>query len=300
METIALADDSGNAAIIAPELGGWLLRYERQTAAHGPVDVLHYDLARLNAYPELGFGSPLMFPIAGYSTSERGRDRYRWQEVEREMPPHGFARRLPWKVREVSNDAVTLVLDANQLTRECYPFEFRLTLCYELRDGALASRLVVENLGDRPMPFSTGFHPYIRTPLTTGHREQCLVRIPAARELRIEAGHIIAEADLLPRCFPGPEIGAPARHFGDLEKLRAEVVDTFADLRVIVEAVFTSPFQCLTTWAPVGDVPFCCVEPRTSLPDPFSYAQDDQLTVLPPGAAFSGSMRLDLIVSRQA
>ena len=38
---IELKDATGALAVIAPELGGWLLRYARPTAKHGLVDALH-------------------------------------------------------------------------------------------------------------------------------------------------------------------------------------------------------------------------------------------------------------------
>ncbi len=42
---LQLTDPTGTLAVIAPELGGWLLRYARPTARHGLVEALHFSQA---------------------------------------------------------------------------------------------------------------------------------------------------------------------------------------------------------------------------------------------------------------
>ena len=37
---VTLTDTDGTTAVLAPELGGWLLRYARKTSKHGLVDAL--------------------------------------------------------------------------------------------------------------------------------------------------------------------------------------------------------------------------------------------------------------------
>ena len=38
---ITLTDSESTTAVVAPELGGWLLRYARKTPKHGAVEALH-------------------------------------------------------------------------------------------------------------------------------------------------------------------------------------------------------------------------------------------------------------------
>ncbi len=291
---IALADGEGNSAAIAPNLGGWLLRYARHTH-RGPIDILHAPPGCVSDHPDMRAGCHVMFPMAGYSQAGSRTDHYLWEGVVRPMPVHGLALRLPWDVAEVTSSSVRLALAASDATRAAYPFEFRLGLSYVLDKGALRSALAVENVGDRPMPFSAGFHPYIRLPLTAdGRRDRCLVRLPACREHFVRPGGIESDPQPAPRLLAATAPAAPARHFADLEPLQADLIDELGGLRVSLSASFGSAFRCLTAWSPQVDAPFYCLEPRTALQDAFSHAAHGQLTILEPGAGFSASMTLDL------
>jgi galactose mutarotase-like enzyme len=297
---IVLADDRGNTATIAPELGGWLLRYVRAIEAFGPVDVLHYEETCEDRYPDMHVGSPLMFPLAGYCTSGGRPDRYVWEGVERSMPLHGFARRLPWRVEDTSDRCATLTLVPGPLTRDCYPFEFYLSLRYELNDGALVARLTVTNDGDVPMPLNAGFHPYIRTPLSPGgRRDCCFVILPESREFTMTPTGLHISPHRSSPCLRATDIGAPARHFGYLADFRAELEDRLGGVTISIWAEIGAPFEFLTTWSPDEAAPFCCVEPRTALPEPFSPEIRDQLIVLAPGAKFIATMHLDAFSSRK-
>ncbi|NDB77422.1 MAG: hypothetical protein EB141_17565, partial [Verrucomicrobia bacterium] len=65
---IQLADSTGSLAVIAPELGGWLLRYARPTAKRGLVDALHFSQAVADRHPkEMWAGNPLLFPMVSFN-----------------------------------------------------------------------------------------------------------------------------------------------------------------------------------------------------------------------------------------
>jgi galactose mutarotase-like enzyme len=295
MENIVLEDDRGNVAVIAPQLGGWLLRYACQTEHSGLVEVLHFPAGSLDLYPAMPGGCHLMFPVAGYTTNEGKPDRYRWQGREYAMPVHGFARRSPWTVQETTKTAVTLTLDSNETSRVCYPFEFRLTLKYELAAGCLRARFEVQNFDDRAMPFSAGFHPYLRAPMTVrGSRELSYALFPAAREYRLTPTGIAMDA-AQPRRLSTSTTASPARHFGAFADFKAELSDAMSEVSVLIEADLRSRYRFFTVWSPTSDAPFYCIEPRTAMPDVFSRAVEDQLTVLPPTANFSGEMTLRVL-----
>ena len=50
-KTFQLNSPDGALAVIAPELGGWLLRYARPTK-HGLVDALHFSQPIADRYPK--------------------------------------------------------------------------------------------------------------------------------------------------------------------------------------------------------------------------------------------------------
>ena len=65
-----------------------------------------------------------------------------------------------WDVESVGPDGVTLALESTPLTKFLYPFDFTLLVNYNLEGNKAAISLTVINEGDKPMPFSFGYHPY--------------------------------------------------------------------------------------------------------------------------------------------
>src|SRR6185436_12856669 len=182
---VHLTDADGTTAMIAPELGGWLLRYARSLPKHGLVEALHFSQAVIDRYPrEMYAGNPILFPLASKNIAGGKDHQYEWNGQIFHMPQHGFARRLRWSVVEQSATSLTMEQTDDEHTRVNYPFAFRQRLSYRLDQGRLRWEQVVENRGSEPMPFSTGFHPYFRVPLTPkSERALCFVEIPEAKRL---------------------------------------------------------------------------------------------------------------------
>ena len=164
---VRLKDSTGALAVIAPELGGWLLRYARPTEKHGLVDVLHFSQAVVDRYPkEMWAGNPLLFPMVSFNHQLGREHHYPWGGREFALGQHGFARRSAWSVVARGESAMTLELADSEATREVYPFAFRYCVTYRLDGGRLHFEQTVENRSAEPMPFSTGIHPYFQVTLT--------------------------------------------------------------------------------------------------------------------------------------
>ena len=76
------------------------------------------------------------------------------------MECHGFADLCAWEVESVGPDGVSLVLESTPLTKFLYPFDFTLLVNYNLEGSKATISMTVINEGDKPMPFSFGYHPY--------------------------------------------------------------------------------------------------------------------------------------------
>lgn len=91
-----------------------------------------------------------------------------------EMPIHGFARDLPWRVEQttVTNKRafVKLSLRDTVETRKRYPFGFVIEVSYTLEDGALSIgyRIRAKKTNRDLMPFSVGNHITFVSPLVQG------------------------------------------------------------------------------------------------------------------------------------
>ena len=106
--------------------------------------------------PAIWYGqAPVLFPIVGRLKD----DRYRWKGKEYAMPKHGFARKSRFQLLEHGENHVSFILESNDKTRACYPFEFALTLTYRLEERTLVAEALVENRGGGEMCFSIGAHP---------------------------------------------------------------------------------------------------------------------------------------------
>ena len=199
-ELIVLRDYQGGIeAAIAPSKGGELsglrIRHEGDW-----LETL--QLARDYA-PRPGFGGkgPFLWPATGRSfppdLEERRRSgetfdggAYEHRGIRRDMPIHGFARDLPWQVEETGADEQSartqLSLRASEQTRSMYPFDFRCTVEYVVRGGALELRYVVraDASNTEPMFFSIGNHITFVAPLVKGSDpEKMILKSPSSVEI---------------------------------------------------------------------------------------------------------------------
>ncbi|MBI3880076.1 MAG: hypothetical protein HY301_08415 [Verrucomicrobia bacterium] len=294
---VRLTDPTGALAVVAPELGGWLLRYARPTAKHGLVDALHFEPAIVDRYPkEMWAGNPLLFPLVSFNHRPGQEHHYEWGGKIFALPQHGFARRVKWAVTEQSEGAVTMELTDSEATRGGYPFAFRHCVTYRLDGGRLHFEQVIENRGAEPMPFSAGIHPYFQVPLTAkGERAACFVEIPEGR--RVEPHDAWARYTAKP--FPAQnwsvaEDVAGTLMFAELKKRALLLVDPASELEVELNWEDAPQHRFCAIWSRTTDAPFYCLEPWTALPNSFTRAQPGEVLVLEPQRTFRAAMWMEL------
>ena len=110
--------------------------------------------------------SPLLFPSVGNCRGGRTRIEGAWYE----MPKHGFCRGSEFNVKRLSGDCAVFSLSDSDATRDVYPYSFRLSLTYTLRDDGIFMDYRVENTDDKPISYLLGAHPGFRCPLRDGER----------------------------------------------------------------------------------------------------------------------------------
>src|ERR1700753_4237050 len=116
------------------------------------------------AGPEWPRHSPLLFPIVGEVRGEQIRVRGKVYQMLR----HGVARDHDFAFVERSPQSCRLVQTDTAETRSRFPFAYRLTLTYTLRDADLEVALTIANLNDEVLPCSIGGHPALQWPLSPG------------------------------------------------------------------------------------------------------------------------------------
>ena len=119
----------------------------------------------------------MLFPHVSYNVADGRRAvSAQWNVVL--LAPADSGARVPWRIADRTPTAVTMEITDSDATRPSYPFAFRYALTYRLERGRLHWHQRIENRDAQPLPFSAGFHPYLRVLLSGPDRNQCVVRLP--------------------------------------------------------------------------------------------------------------------------
>jgi aldose 1-epimerase len=294
---VTLTDADGAIAVVAPELGGWLLRYARPTPRHGSVEALHFSKSIVDRYPrEMYAGMPVLFPLVSNNRVGDQEHHYEWNGQIREMPQHGFARRSKWSVREQTPNSLTIELTDSDATRAHYPFAFRFCLAYRLHQGRLHWEAVIENRSEELLPFGAGFHPYFSVPLTPGsERAACFVEIPEAKRLVAVGRFERFAAEPFPaQNWSVDKDVAGTMYLTDLKRQELVLIDPVSELEVVFNFEEAPQHRFVALWARNTSEPFYCLEPWTALPNAFSRLKDRELILLEPHKTFRAAMWLEL------
>jgi galactose mutarotase-like enzyme len=273
-KTYILSDQSHAARLeVVPERGGIITSWQVQGQ-----ELLYLDAERFS-HPELTVrgGIPILFPICGNLPNNTYTDQGQVYSLKQ----HGFARDLPWQVvDEASQDAasITLLLDSNDQTRRGYPFEFQLMFTYQLQGHTLRLRQGYTNRSDRPMPFSTGLHPYFQV----ADKNQLQFQIPATQfqDQRSQTLHPFSgQFD-----FATDEIDVA---FRPVTQQSAQVIDPQRQLRLTLE--YDAAYSTLVFWTVKGKE-YYCLEPWSAPRNALNTGEN--LISLAPGATLETVVRL--------
>ncbi|MFP2925114.1 aldose epimerase [Pyxidicoccus sp. 3LG] len=155
LDTYALVDGGCRVEVI-PSRGALVTRM----TVEGD-EVLYLDEATVaDPAKNVRGGIPVLFPIAGALPG----DTYPENRQSYTLPQHGFARRLPWQVRQAEESLLVVGLTSSEQTLRQFPWAFDAQLTFSLVGTRLTLDFDVENKDSRPLPLHLGFHPYFRVP----------------------------------------------------------------------------------------------------------------------------------------
>jgi galactose mutarotase-like enzyme len=273
-KTYILSDETANSTLeVVPERGGiatsWLVEGK---------EMFYLDAERF-ANPDLTVrgGIPILFPICGNLPN----NTYTHKGVERKLTQHGFARDLPWTPTEQFTEgcaAMTLVLNSSEKTLAVYPFDFQLAFTYQIKGNSLEIVQEYTNLGDEPMPFASGLHPYFLAPDKTNLRFE----IPGMQY----RDHHTHQKDYFTGVFD-PTLDEIDVSFDELTGLAATVTDETRGLRLTVS--YNSSYGKLVFWTLKGK-DFYCLEPWTAPRNALNTGE--HLIYLQPGATCEMLVRM--------
>lgn len=107
-----------------------------------------------------GKHSPILFPIVGSLKN----NSYCYKGIKYHLSRHGFAREMEFELIEKTNESATFSVASTKETKQVYPFEFELQICYILKDNVLNIDYKIINKNESILPFSIGAHPAFALP----------------------------------------------------------------------------------------------------------------------------------------
>jgi aldose 1-epimerase len=294
-------------AVIVPEAGFQCRSYRvgSMDIVAGPKD----PEADWKAHP-FRSGIPILFPwpgrIADGQFSYRGRTiQLPINDPSHNCAIHGLIYTRVFQITRKGPYFVAARLDSRTDSElsALWPFPFVLDLDYEVGNG-LRFRAAVENVGDGPMPFGIGAHPYFHAPLDPrGARAAMEVEGDIDRHWQLDA-----------RLLPSGAIEAPAGRF-DVRRPVALGIDTYDDayslnpkrgeraarlidpqLKMALELRAAPVFRNLVVYAP-SSPEVVALEPYTCGPNAFNLAAkgvDAGMLELQPGARFEADFEIRL------
>lgn len=228
--------------------------------------------------------APNLFPYIARLTG----GKYMLNGRTYELPIHGFLPYTQMVCEEQSAERIVFRLDADEKTKECYPFDFTCRIIYELDEEMLNVTYQVENHGEETMYFGIGGHPGFQvppgsdadgpafeehwlefegvkeydTPLRVGFTPACFLDgtqtpfpLEDGRRLRLRHDMFDGDAIVLTHTSSCVSLGC--------EKSTRRVRVSFPDMPYI------------GFWHAVGtDAPYICIEPWTSLPSRQDVVED--------------------------
>ena len=235
--------------------------------------LLKLDRATLETAPMAAGGMPVLFPFP----SKTRNDQYTLNGKTYYMPMHGLVKNAPFAVEKATENSVNLWIEENPAwVAGCYPYRFRLEICYTLEGDTLSAELRLTNRSDKPMPHYLGWHPFFYSSDKRNIYLEHSMQVHYDYEKCVDSG-VQGKLDLstwLDDVFHSPL---------DNRFTLTNVADGYR-----VECRFDQAFQSLVVCSWVQDS--MCVEPWCGLPD--SINQNRFLQWVEPGETCVYNMEL--------
>ncbi len=240
--------------------------------------------------------APILFPYVGRLRGGGYRHRGRWYT----MGTHGFAAQAGFEVLEHEASRLRLRLRNSAPWRPVYPFEFCLSVSFDLAEDGLAVRYEVRNEDEQHLHFGLGSHPAIA--LDQGPPEAWQVRfeqdeVPGA--FRLEAGLLARQPEALP-LIASRRLPLRADLFDRdaliMKNIRSRHVDLLHAEHGLRMRLHTGGAPHLGLWAKPGQ-PYLCIEPWHGVDDddsaPLALADKPEIVHLAPDEEFFTGYRLE-------
>ena len=249
-----------------------------------------------------GYHAPILFPHCGKVVDgvieAKGKTFKSGQ--------HGFARLMEHSFVDQNRDSLVLELCADEKTRKCFPYEFRLVSIFTLEGSTLHHTLSVENLDEAALPFGIGYHPGFAIPFDDRHTA-------GDYELRFSEPESPLCVNNLPHGLMHGNLyylGTNIQSIPIDDKLFANDSHCMVNLRSQTLGLYEkdtgravvcdiSQFPYTLIWSKPGTPKFVCIEPWHSLPSPENgstkWEEKPAAAILAPGEEWSCTLSTSFV-----
>lgn len=203
---------------LTPSMGGSVATWALERTGFAPFDLFRPWDCIFHADPlQIGFAS---YPLAPWSNrishggfSVDGKFHTIATNTDLPYPIHGDAWQQHWQYQQHDAVSLEMTLESNQFNGN--PYHYRALQTFKLVDGGMDQTLTVTHLGNTPLPYGLGQHPWLpRNELTTVHAQvigvwlshpDCLPKEHTSAfspSWDLKAG-IFAAGSLIDNCFTG-------------------------------------------------------------------------------------------------
>jgi aldose 1-epimerase len=201
-------------------------------------------------------------------------------------PIHGDGWLQPWSIARSDPDGITLELSSNRYAQD--PYHYRASQRFEMNDDGLTIILQVTHLGEHPLPYGLGLHPYFPRDAETRLQMHCTgLWLSGADPMPVSHSAILPETfdyrqpapldgPMIDHCFTGWDGQATIRYpnHGLTLELTMPQCDGYALM-----------------YRPPG-LDFFCLEPITHPIDAFHLAGQPGLRILGTGESMDLTLQM--------
>lgn len=240
--------------------------------------------------------APICFPVVGNLKDGGFSHEDKWYDIAK----HGCVRGMPFFKARHTAKSIALAICANTKTRKSYPFSFKLTISFALDTDGLTVKYFAENLDEKTMPMSLGYHPAFALDLLTAPLSDYEIQFSDSETLDLygitDKGFGLREKKFLKKqnSIPLSEtiFENDALVFKNIASQTISIVRRDSDWRLDVE---TGGAPHLALWAKPA-APYVCIEPWYICPDaedaPKELSEKTDISLIEPGDSFSSSYRI--------
>ncbi|MDB4297198.1 aldose 1-epimerase family protein [Flavobacteriaceae bacterium] len=221
--------------------------------------------------------TPVLFPFVGAEKN----NQYFYKGETYHIGQHGFARDKDFTVVSQDETSIVFQLEADEASKEIYPFDFVLQLKYTLVGAELTTAYIVKNNVADDLYFSIGGHPAFNCPFEEGQaREDYIVVFDndAAPEAELLEGgcrtgetfKVFEQGGILD--LPKNVFDKDALVFNPNPFTQASFVNDLTG-KTYMNVKFNN-FPYLGIWSKNQDAPFVCIEPWHGIADAASHNQE--------------------------